>query len=138
MPLHETQKWTQTNQTRGRKYDPFAHAEALGIQVLFRAIRTANELWLPDHRTLVIKTSMRIVHQRNACAHGVAHAVFAHEDDRPRHEAQADRYAAENLIDPLELVDLMQWTPDSARLATELGVTTRLLDVYLRLHRLAG
>lgn len=138
MQQPSTPNWTPTSLTRGRGYDPFEHAAQLGIEVIFRPLRTANELWLPDYHTLVIKESMRSVHCRNACAHGVGHAALAHIDDRPKHEVMADRYAAENLIDHEELVDLMKWTPDPARLATELGVTGRLLRVYLNVHRLAG
>jgi hypothetical protein len=123
---------------RGRGYDPFAHADALGINVLLRPIRTANELWLPEHHTLVIKSGMRALHQRNAAAHGVAHAVLGHPDDRPKHETQADRYAASNLIDLDECRELMKWTPDCHRLAAELGVTTRLMRVFLNVHHLAG
>lgn len=138
MPQHETPKWITTNPTSGRLYDPFEHADELGIQVLFRPIRTANEMWLPDHHTIVIRETMRAVHRRNACAHGVAHALYGHEDDRPKHEVQADRYAAERLIDPDELAEIMRWAPDPARLAQELGVTGRLLRVYLNVHRLAS
>ena len=138
MQQHETPKWILTSLTRGRGYDPFAHAEALDIQVIFRPIQSANEMWLPEHHTVVIKDSMRACHQRNACAHGVAHAALHHMDDRPKHEVQADRYAADNLIDHDELLELMLWTEDSGRLAQELGVTTRLLRVYLNVHRLAG
>lgn len=140
MRQRRTRNSTPTSLTfpRGRDYDPYAHADALGIQVLLRPIRTANELWLPDQHTLVLKEGMRAVHQRNACAHGVAHAELAHVDSRPKHEVQADRYAAQQLIEHDELLDLMQWTPDAHRLAHELGVTTRLLRVYLNVHRLAG
>ncbi len=140
MQRRETPNWTPTSPSfpRGRDYDPFEHADALGIDILLRPIRSANELWLPDHRTLVIKEGMRAVHQRNACAHGVAHAELAHVDSRPKHEVQADRFAAHQLIEHDELLDLMQWTPDAHRLAHELGVTTRLLRVYLNVHRLAG
>lgn len=135
------QSWIPTNPTPlevGRGYDPFEHADMLGIQVLFRPIRTANELWLPGHDTLLIRSGMRSVHRRNACAHGVAHAVLAHEDSRPKHETQADRMAANNLIDLDECRDLMQWTPDCHRLAHELGVTTRLMRVFLNVHQLAA
>lgn len=132
-----TQRWIQTSPTRGRAYDPFEHAEALGVQVIFRPIRTANELWLPEYETLVIKESMRAVHRRSACAHGLAHAILGHRDDRPKHEVQADRLAADNLIDANEIQDAMRWAPDQARLAQELGVTGRLLRVYLNVHRLA-
>lgn len=137
MQLPATPKWTQSNLTSGRTYDPFEHADELGIQVLFRPIVSANEMWLPEHHTIVVRESMRPIHRRNACAHGVAHAIFGHTDDRPKHEVQADRYAAERLIDPGELQDLMRWAPDLARVAQELGVTGRLLRVYLNVHRLA-
>jgi len=138
-PQRTTPKNGKTSPTfpSGRDYDPFDHAHALGIQVIVRPIRTANELWLPDHKTIVLRDGLRHVHQRTALAHGIGHADLGHRDDRPKHEVQADRYAAENLIDYDELVDLMRWTPDPARLSLELGVTVRLLRVYLNVHRLA-
>ncbi len=116
---------------RGRAYDPFEHADLLGVQVIFRRIRTANELWMPEFNTLVIKDGMRAVHQRNAAAHGVEHAALAHPDDRPKYEAQADRMAAVYLIDPAELRDISRWADgDQALIAEELGVTRRLLAAY--------
>ena len=129
---------TSPTKPRGRDYDPYAHADELGLQVLFRPIRSANELWLPDYATIVIQESLRSIHRRSTLTHGIAHMLYGHEDDRPKHEIQADRYAGERLIDHDELLELMQWTPDSARLANELGVTTRVLRVYLNVHRLAG
>lgn len=101
------------------------------MQVILRPLRTAHELWLPEHDTLVVHSRLRSVHQRNALAHGVAHAALAHEDDRPKHEHQADRFAAHNLIDPAELADLYRWCPDEARIVSELGVTTRLFRAYI-------
>lgn len=126
--------WTQTNHRTlevGRAYDPFEHADLLGIQVIERPIRTANELWLPDSHTLVIKSGMRAVHKRNACAHGVGHAALEHLDDRPRFEVQADRYAAANLIDVDEFRELLKWSPDLEHLVQELGVTKRLIRAFL-------
>jgi hypothetical protein len=116
---------------RGREYDPFEHAAALGLQVIERPIRTAHELWLPDLRTIVIRSGLRAVHKRNAAAHGVAHAALGHEDDRPKHELQADRLASVYLIDPAEFAAITKWTDDSAKIAGELGVTMRLLEAYL-------
>jgi Zn-dependent peptidase ImmA (M78 family) len=110
----------------------------LGIQVLFDDIRTANERWYPDFHTLIIQKGLRSVHQRNACAHGLGHAILGHPDDRPKYEIQADRVAADNLIDLDECIELMKWTPDCHRLALELGVTTRLMRTFLNVHRLAG
>jgi Zn-dependent peptidase ImmA (M78 family) len=116
---------------RGRKYDPFEHAAALGLQIIERPIRTAHELWLPDLHTIVIRTGLRAVHKRNAAAHGVAHAALGHEDDRPKHEHQADRLASVYLIDPNEFDAITKWTNEPAKIAVELGVTMRLLEAYL-------
>lgn len=124
---------TRTSLTprRGRDYDPWEHAANLGLDVLVRPLRTAHELWLPEVRTLVLKADMRPASERVALAHGIAHAELGHEDDRPKHEKQADQFAARNLIDPDELADLYKWCPDEGRLIQELGVTRRLLRAYL-------
>lgn len=119
-------------------FDPYAAAEQRGIDVIHRPIRTANGMWLPDHNLIVIRSGMRAVHDRSTLAHELAHAVLGHRDDRPKHEVMADRYAAEAMIDYDECVDTMRWCPDAHKLATELGVSTRLLRVYLNVHRLAS
>jgi hypothetical protein len=136
----ETRRWTATShppRERGRAYDPWAHAEELGLQVLERPIRTGNELWLPRVHTLVIKQGMRVVHKRNALAHGIAHAELGHDDDRPKHEQQADRYAANNLILLDEFRDVMKWAADFEQLTAELGVTRRLAHAFLQQHQSA-
>lgn len=141
MPPPEIASWMPTNRTHpnaGRAYDPFEHADSLYIEVIFRPLRSGNEMWLPEHHTLVIKEGMRSVHQRTAAAHGIAHAVYGHSDDRPKHEFQADRLAANNLIDLAECRELIRWTPDCYRLAAELGVTTRLMRTFLDAHRLVA
>ena len=116
---------------RGRAYDPYAHAEALGLQVIFKPI-TRDELVLPPkYRTIVVCSEIREVHQRNALAHGIAHWELGHPDDRPKYEHQADRYAAMYLIHPGELRAACRWTDDPALIAQELLVTRRLLEAYL-------
>ena len=114
-----------------RSYDPFAHADALGINVTYGRLRSANGLWLPDHRTIVLKEGMRAMHLRVALSHEIGHAVLGHEDDRPKHERQADRYAAVRLIDPDRVSELTCWTNDTFRIAHELGVTQRILNAYV-------
>lgn len=114
----------------GSAYDPWEHAAALGIDVIERPLTDVNELWIPDLRLIVLKSSMRPAHLRNALAHGVAHAALGHRDDRPKHEWQADRYAASRLIDPAELRRVTAWAHDPGQIATELGVTRRLLLAY--------
>lgn len=130
-----TPKPAHPNQThpRGRNYNPYDHADHLGIQVIERPIRTANELWLPDHHTIVIRTGLRAVHKRTALTHGIAHAELGHRDDRPKHETQADRRSLHYLIHPDEFAEAAEWAAgDAGRLCDELGITHRLLGVYLR------
>lgn len=119
-------------------YDPYQHAEELGLTVLHRPIRTAHELWLPDHNTIVIRSGLRAVHDRSALAHGVAHAEYGHQSSGPKEETQADRLAASRLIDLGQCLEVMKWAPDCHRLARELGVSTRLARVFLNVNRLAG
>ena len=118
-------------------YDPFEHAERAGIEVLYRNIRTANSCWYPEHNLIVMRQGMRHVQTRSALAHEMGHVTYGHTDDRPKHEVQADRWAADMLIDKEQVSTLLEWVPDSARLAAELGVTTRLVRVYLNVHHLA-
>jgi hypothetical protein len=118
----------------GADYDPYEHAETLGIHVIHRPIRSAHELWLPDWNLIVVRSGMRQIHDRCALAHGIAHAVLGHRDDRPKHEHAADRLAAINLINPDELYQAARWAPDCDRLAAELGVTTRITRTALGLY----
>lgn len=120
------------------KYDPYKHAEELGITVIHRKIRTANGMWIPDHNMIVIRSGMRRVHDRSTLAHELGHVVHGHRDDRPKHEVQADRWAATQLIDLDHCREVMEWVPDAARLAAELEVSPRLARVFLNVHRLAS
>lgn len=120
------------------RYDPYAHAEQLGIRVEYQRLRSANGLWIPDEQLIILRTGMRAVHERSALAHELGHAHYAHRDDRPKHEVQADRWAAEHLIDMRECVDTLAFYGDAYRTALELGVSNRLLRVYLNVHRLAA
>lgn len=127
-----TQTSRKTNPSRrGHGYDPWDHAERLGIEVVTRPLRTAHGLWVPEHRTILVHSRLRVAAQRVVLSHEIGHADLGHEDDRPKHERQADVYAARNLICPDELDDLYKWCPDEQRLVTELGVTTRMFRAYV-------
>jgi Zn-dependent peptidase ImmA (M78 family) len=122
---------TSPQRRRGLAYDPWEHAERLGIEVVQRPLRTAHGLWLPDYRTILIHSRLRIGAQRLVLAHEIGHADLAHRDDRPKHERQADEYAALNLIDPIELKAAYGWCADERALASEMGVTIRLFRAYV-------
>lgn len=112
-------------------YDPFEHAEALGITVLYRPLRASNGLWIPDFSTVLLQPRMKVVQERCVLAHELGHAVLGHRDDRPKHEVLADRWASRQLIEPTRLVEVMGWTSDEMRWAMELGVSPKLLRAWL-------
>lgn len=133
MPLAPIPNLNKTNPRtpRGRDYDPWVHAEALGVEVVVRRLRTAHGRWFPEYNQILISDRLRVGAQRLALAHELGHHAYNHHDDRPKHEKQADRFAAQNLICPNELADLYKWVPDEGRLIQELGVTTRLFRAYI-------
>jgi Zn-dependent peptidase ImmA (M78 family) len=120
------------------EYDPYQDATNQGIEVIHRPIRTANGFWIPDRNLIVIRTGLRAVHDRSTLAHELAHAALGHRTSSPKAEVQADRLASANLIDLDECRRLMEWVPDAPRLANELGVSQRLLRVFLNVNRLVG
>lgn len=122
-----------------KRYDPFEHADRLGIQVEHQKLRTTNGLWIPDHNLILLRSGMRVPQLRSTLAHELGHVEYGHEDDRPKHEVQADRYAANNLIRLDECRDLLAWSGnDIYRTALELNVSNRLLRVFLNVHRLVA
>lgn len=122
---------TTSSTTRGRAYDPWEHADALGIEVVVRPLRTAHGLWVPERRTILVHSKLRAQSQRLILAHEIGHGALAHPDDRPKHEVQADRFAASHLICPDELQDLYGWCSNEQEIIRELGVTTRLFRAYI-------
>lgn len=120
------------------EYDPYQDATNQGIEVIHRPIRTANGFWIPDRNLIVIRTGLRAVHDRSTLAHELAHAALGHRTSSPKAEVQADRLASANLIDLDECRRLMEWVPDAPRLANELGVSQRLLRVFLNVNRLVS
>ena len=117
------------------KYDPHDHAASLNIELVYGRLRTGNALWVPDRRMILLQKNMRVIHERSILAHELGHAELGHRDDRPKHEVLANRFAAENLVDRAHYLELLPWATDAARLSLELGVTTKLMQVYLNVHR---
>ena len=118
-----------------RDYDPYQHAEELGVKVIHRRLTTGTGLWVPDLGVIFIQDGMRVIHDRSTLAHEIGHADLGHWNSRPKHEVMADRYAAERMVDPEQLADLMRWSPDPSRWSLEMGVSTRLIRVYWNQHR---
>jgi Zn-dependent peptidase ImmA (M78 family) len=111
--------------------DPWRLADALGIRVETVPGLAHDGLWLLDRRRILLRAGMRAIQERSVLAHELGHAAHAHADGRPAHEAEADRWAADLLVDPARLVEAMRSSDDAARWSLEIGVTTRLLGNWL-------
>jgi Zn-dependent peptidase ImmA (M78 family) len=119
------------------EYDPYEHAERLGIAVLNHPLRSANGIWIPDERVILIRPRMRALLERSVLAHEVAHATLGHRDDSPRSERQADTLAARRLIDPDRLIEVARGSADHGEWCVELDVTPHVLETYMKTHRVA-
>lgn len=120
-------------------YDPFAHAESLRLHVEFGDPGADKDgRWIPPHKLIVLRPNLGRIRERCVLAHEVAHAVLGHADDRPKHEVMANRAAAEWLLSEDELLGVLAWTQDTARICLELSVTSNMLRVYANVHRLTG
>lgn len=124
------QTTTSLKLPRGLRYNPYDHADALGITVIHRPIRTANGMWLHDHNLIVLKTGMRVLHDRTTLAHELAHATLGHRGSTPKNELAADRYAGELLVDPREVEQTISGVSDLPSLALELQVSERVLRAW--------
>lgn len=110
--------------------DPYEHAQQLGLTVIHRPIKSATGLWIPEYDLIVIRSGMRRVHDRSTLAHEIAHAILGHEDTNPKHEAQADRLAALNLIDPQKWEKAATCYDYIEQVAAECDVSTKLARAY--------
>ena len=118
----------------GRAYDPHEHADYLGINVVYRKLRTANGLWIPDIRTIFLQNRMRTIHERSVLTHELGHVCLGHRDSDPRSEMLADRWATRHLINPDELRAAALTSEDIGSWCHELNVSADILDRFLLDH----
>lgn len=122
--------WERATPPRGLNYDPYEHADALGIEVIHRPLVSAHGLWLPDYNCIVLRTGMKRSQERSALAHEIGHAALGHHDDRPLHERRADVFAAEHLVTEPEARRAVAYCSDIHGLAFELCVSVRILAAW--------
>lgn len=119
--------------TRQVRPDPYEYAGTLGVTVIHEPLETANGLWVPEHRLVVLKLGMDETKDRCTLAHELAHFVLGHEESTPLNEWQADRFAATHQIARDEF---LKWWPRCGSLddlAFELGVTKKLALAFASL-----
>ncbi len=124
----QPQIWTSTL----LRFDPHAHAEQLQIRVAYRNLSAINGIWIPDIRTIFLSKTMNPIMERCCLTHELGHATLGHRTSTARNELQADRWAANQLIHATQVRALAKESPDPGCWATELRVTTHLMQVWLK------
>lgn len=120
-------------------YDPYAHAEQLGIPVRPAVLPYGlGGLWLPEHRTIYLSPDLHPIRARCTCGHEVQHVIRGVKHtrgSRERHrviEAQCDRDAARMFISFEEMAEQVRSSTDQGEWAMNLRVTGRMIRAYLR------
>lgn len=92
--------------------------------------------WFSDYGLVLLRRGLSPVQELCTLAHELGHAYHRHDSAATgwwsaRQEQQADQFAVELLISPGEyaLAENL-YGPNKTALAHELGVTTRLIDVF--------
>jgi Zn-dependent peptidase ImmA (M78 family) len=117
-------------------YDPYQHADELGLQVEEQTLRTTHGLYIPGRDLIILRRGISQTAARCVLAHEIQH-YLAGDRRVPslpwtiRQERRADRAAARRLIDPNTLFDLQQSSDDPGVWAYELQVTGDILLAYL-------
>lgn len=115
------------------RYDPWEHAEQMGVNVHFYPLRSVLGAWVPSERTILIRPGMAPFMERAILAHECAHAE---RDDpaghHPGNEAKANLAAARRLINRDEIVDLLNIYSDYDHICRELGVTREMFIEYTK------
>ena len=118
-------------------YNPWAHAEALGAQVV-------SNMTLPVETPAAYSCELDVIFFRADLPEDVEYSAITHElvhfenkDDglSQSQEDRADRIAALRLIRPSRLADELSEHGDIAEAARNLRVTERLMSLYLRMAR---
>jgi Zn-dependent peptidase ImmA (M78 family) len=117
-------------------YDPFQHAEELGLRVEYQSLRTAFGLYVPGQDLILLRARMKSATERSVLAHEIEH--YLQQDRRVsgiysiRQERRANEGAALRLI-PTDLWnDVRAWSSDPREWAIELQVTAEILLARMR------
>lgn len=81
-------------------------------------------------RVIVLRIGMTKAQTRSVLAHELGHAYYGHECDRGPEDRQADKYAAQLLIDPSDYARAERICLDEWAIAEELEVTVKVVRDY--------
>jgi len=117
-------------------YDPFQHAEELGLQVEYQTLRTAFGFYVPGRDLILLRPRMKAATERSVLSHEIEH--YLQQDRRVsgvyslRQERRANEGAALRLIPNDRWNDVRSWSSDPREWAIELGVTAEILLARMR------
>lgn len=111
--------------------------EEMGLRLVEtgRLSPSLNACYHAGSNTVLVRWGLDLVTRRCAIAHELGHAHHGDTCSTTRAERGADEWAATRLLE-LDEVEAVGWDVDGepAAMATELGVTPHLLDVWMRLY----
>lgn len=117
-------------------YDPYAHAEQMGLTIEYQQLRTDYGLYVPQSNLVLLRPRMTVTVERSVLAHEIQHHIHSHRRTSGvwslRQERIADLEAARQLITPERLHDAQLWSSDPAEWCIDLRVTGDILLAYLR------
>ncbi|WP_161632064.1 ImmA/IrrE family metallo-endopeptidase [Nakamurella lactea] len=119
------------------EFDPWLWAEARGIAVLFADLPPERfGEWHPDRRTIYLSTGLSQVQEWSTLTHECGHVALGHVGSKDQQEVDANRWAAERLIDPvMHDAATTLWGNDLCRIADELGVMMWVVNSWRCLLR---
>lgn len=117
-------------------YDPFQHAEELGLQVEYQSLRTAFGFYVPGRDLILLRPRMKVATERSVLSHEIEHHL--QQDCRAsgvysiRQERRANEGASLRLIPIERWNDVRSWSSDPQEWAIELRVTAEILLARMR------
>ncbi len=119
-----------------RLYDPYEHADQMGVRIFRHTLRDCYGAWAPGKRAILLDRNVPAEFEIPVLAHECDHAE--HNDPpghHARYEARADLHAAQRLIDVAKFDDLMSVHTDYDLVCLELGVTREQLVQFVKFRK---
>lgn len=115
-------------------YDPWAHAELLGLPLITRADLPDDRMvacYSSERKAVFVRPGLSLAVERCAIAHEIVHHEYADIGTTRAQEDRADRIAARRLVRPSRMLEASQTADDPGRIALELNVTERIMRTFM-------
>lgn len=116
-------------------YDPWQHASSIGLPIIYRDDIPGIDVvaaYSEEFRAIFVRNGLSNAVEKCAIAHEIVHYEFADTGYKQFQEDRADRIAASRLIRESRLEEAFQTTHDLGRIALALGVTEKIMTIYMK------